>query len=107
MIIKPKIRGFICTTTHPVGCEANVKEQIAYTKAQGPIKNAPKRVLVVGSSSGYGLSSRIAAAFGGNAATIGFSLKNQRQRRNQELPVSTMRLRLTNLLMKRVYMRKA
>ncbi len=71
MIIKPKIRGFICTTTHPVGCEANVKEQIAYTKAQGPIKNAPKRVLVVGSSSGYGLSSRIAAAVGGGAATIG------------------------------------
>lgn len=71
MIIKPKIRGFICTTTHPVGCEVNVKEQIAYTKAQGPIKNAPKRVLVVGSSSGYGLSSRIAAAFGGGAATIG------------------------------------
>ncbi|EOZ5530446.1 enoyl-ACP reductase FabV [Vibrio metschnikovii] len=71
MIIKPKIRGFICTTTHPVGCEANVKEQIAYTKAQGPIKNAPKRVLVVGSSSGYGLSSRIAAAFAGGAATIG------------------------------------
>ncbi|NAW52916.1 hypothetical protein CAG67_03110, partial [Vibrio sp. V41_P2S12T139] len=55
MIIKPRIRGFICTTTHPVGCEANVKEQIAYTKAQGPIKNAPKRVLVVGASSGYGL----------------------------------------------------
>ncbi|MBC5831282.1 enoyl-ACP reductase FabV [Vibrio metschnikovii] len=71
MIIKPKIRGFICTTTHPVGCEANVKEQIAYTKAQGSIKNAPKRVLVVGSSSGYGLSSRIAAAFAGGAATIG------------------------------------
>jgi enoyl-[acyl-carrier protein] reductase/trans-2-enoyl-CoA reductase (NAD+) len=71
MIIKPKIRGFICTTTHPVGCEANVKEQIAYTQAQGPIANAPKRVLVVGSSSGYGLSSRVAAAFGGGAATIG------------------------------------
>ncbi|EKO3876339.1 trans-2-enoyl-CoA reductase family protein [Vibrio metschnikovii] len=71
MIIKPKIRGFICTTTHPVGCEANVKEQIAYTKAQGSIKHAPKRVLVVGSSSGYGLSSRIAAAFAGGAATIG------------------------------------
>ncbi|WP_305456707.1 enoyl-ACP reductase FabV [Photobacterium leiognathi] len=71
MIIKPKTRGFICTTTHPVGCEENVKEQIAYTKAQGPIANAPKRVLVVGSSSGYGLSSRIAAAFGGGAATIG------------------------------------
>ncbi|MGF1729804.1 enoyl-ACP reductase FabV [Photobacterium kasasachensis] len=71
MIIKPKIRGFICTTTHPLGCEENVKEQIAYTKAQGPIADAPKRVLVVGSSSGYGLSSRIAAAFGGGAATIG------------------------------------
>ena len=71
MLIKPKIRGFICTTTHPVGCEANVKEQIAYTQAQGPIANAPKRVLVVGSSSGYGLSSRVAAAFGGGAATIG------------------------------------
>lgn len=71
MIIKPRIRGFICTTTHPVGCEANIKEQIAYTKAQAPIANAPKRVLVVGSSSGYGMSSRIAAAFGGGASTIG------------------------------------
>ncbi|MGF1682300.1 enoyl-ACP reductase FabV [Photobacterium minamisatsumaniensis] len=71
MIIKPRIRGFICTTTHPVGCEENVKAQIAYTKAQGTIANAPKRVLVVGSSSGYGLSSRIAAAFGGGASTIG------------------------------------
>lgn len=71
MIIKPKTRGFICTTTHPVGCEANVQEQIAYTKAQVPLKNAPKKVLVIGASSGYGLSSRIAAAFGGGAATIG------------------------------------
>ena len=71
MIIKPRIRGFICTTTHPVGCEHNVKEQIALTKSQGPIANAPKRVLVVGSSSGYGLSSRITAAFGGGASTIG------------------------------------
>lgn len=71
MIIKPKIRGFICTTTHPVGCEANVQEQIALTKAKGKITNGPKKVLVVGSSSGYGLSSRIAAAFGSDAATIG------------------------------------
>jgi len=71
MIIKPRIRGFICTTTHPLGCEANVKEQIAYTKAQGPIAHAPKRVLVVGSSSGYGMSSRITAAFGGGASTVG------------------------------------
>lgn len=71
MIIKPKIRGFICTTTHPVGCEANVLEQINYTKSQGKIENGPKKVLVVGASSGYGLSSRIAAAFGSDAATIG------------------------------------
>ncbi len=71
MIIKPKIRGFICTTTHPLGCEANVLEQINTTTAKGKIANGPKKVLVVGSSSGYGLSSRIAAAFGSDAATIG------------------------------------
>jgi enoyl-[acyl-carrier protein] reductase/trans-2-enoyl-CoA reductase (NAD+) len=71
MIIKPKIRGFICTTTHPTGCAANVREQIAYTQEQGAIKDGPKRVLVIGASSGYGLSSRIAAAFGCDAATIG------------------------------------
>ena len=71
MIITPKIRGFICTTAHPTGCEQNVKEQIAYTKAQGEISDGPKRVLVVGSSSGYGLSSRITAAFGSGASTIG------------------------------------
>lgn len=71
MIIKPKIRGFICTTTHPVGCAANVREQIDLTKAQGRIENGPKKVLVIGASSGYGLSSRIAAAFGSGAATIG------------------------------------
>lgn len=71
MIIKPKIRGFICTTTHPVGCDANVAQQIASTKAKGPIKNGPKKVLVLGSSAGYGLSSRIAAAFGSGAATLG------------------------------------
>ncbi|MFN3882456.1 MAG: enoyl-ACP reductase FabV [Nitrincola lacisaponensis] len=70
MIIKPKIRGFICTTTHPVGCEANVREQIEFTRSQ-PKVDGPKRVLVIGSSSGYGLSSRIAAAFGSDAATIG------------------------------------
>ena len=71
MIIKPKIRGFICTTTHPKGCEMNVLEQINFTKEKGKITNGPKKVLVIGSSSGYGLSSRIAAAFGSDAATIG------------------------------------
>ncbi|PKG58255.1 enoyl-ACP reductase FabV [Shewanella sp. GutDb-MelDb] len=71
MIIKPRTRGFICTTTHPVGCEANVLEQINITKAKSKIANGPKKVLVVGSSSGYGLSSRITAAFGSDAATLG------------------------------------
>lgn len=71
MIIKPRIRGFICTTTHPVGCEANVQEQIAYTRSLGEVKNGPKNVLIIGSSSGYGLASRITAAFGCGAATIG------------------------------------
>lgn len=71
MIIKPKIRGFICTTTHPTGCELNVKEQIEFTKNKGEVKNGPKKVLVIGSSSGYGLASRITAAFGSSAATLG------------------------------------
>mgnify|MGYP002655133000 CR=1 FL=1 len=71
MIIAPKIRGFICTTAHPDGCAQHVAEQIAVVKSRGPIENGPKRVLVIGSSTGYGLSSRIAAAFGANASTIG------------------------------------
>ncbi len=71
MIIAPKIRGFICTTAHPEGCAKHVAEQIAVVKSRGPIAGGPKKVLVIGSSTGYGLSSRIAAAFGSNAATIG------------------------------------
>lgn len=71
MIVSPKIRGFICTTAHPEGCAKHVEEQIAVVKKRGPIANGPKKVLVIGSSTGYGLSSRIAAAFGANAATIG------------------------------------
>jgi len=71
MIVAPKIRGFICTTAHPTGCAKHVADQIAVVKGRGPIANGPKKVLVVGSSTGYGLSSRIAAAFGSGAATIG------------------------------------
>jgi enoyl-[acyl-carrier protein] reductase / trans-2-enoyl-CoA reductase (NAD+) len=71
MIIAPKIRGFICTTAHPEGCAKHVAEQIAVVKQRGLIANGPKKVLVIGSSTGYGLSSRIAAAFGSDAATIG------------------------------------
>jgi enoyl-[acyl-carrier protein] reductase/trans-2-enoyl-CoA reductase (NAD+) len=71
MIIVPKIRGFICTTAHPEGCAKHVADQIAVVKGRGLIEKGPKKVLVVGSSTGYGLSSRIAAAFGSNAATMG------------------------------------
>ncbi len=71
MIVTPRIRGFICTTAHPTGCAKHIADQIAVVKARGPIANGPKKVLVVGSSTGYGLSSRIAAAFGSDAATIG------------------------------------
>jgi enoyl-[acyl-carrier protein] reductase/trans-2-enoyl-CoA reductase (NAD+) len=71
MVVTPKVRGFICTTAHPVGCAKHVAEQIAVVKNRGPIANGPKKVLVIGSSTGYGLSSRIAAAFGSNASTIG------------------------------------
>ena len=77
MIIKPRVRGFLCTTTHPVGCEANVKRQIDHVKAGGAIENGPKRVLVIGASTGYGLASRITAAFGAGAATLGIFFEKE------------------------------
>ncbi|MDH4573815.1 enoyl-ACP reductase FabV [Salinicola acroporae] len=72
MIIKPKVRGFICTTTHPLGCERNVLEQIETTRANLSGDQAgPRNVLVIGASSGYGLAARITAAFGYGADTLG------------------------------------
>ncbi|MBP9855263.1 MAG: trans-2-enoyl-CoA reductase family protein [Candidatus Omnitrophica bacterium] len=71
MIVKPKIRGFICTTAHPIGCASHVQQQIDYVKSQGAIQNGPKKVLIIGSSTGFGLASRIVAAFACGAATIG------------------------------------
>lgn len=71
MIIHPKVRGFICTTTHPLGCERNVLEQIEATRALGVRTDGPKKVLVIGASSGYGLAARITAAFGYGADTLG------------------------------------
>ena len=71
MIVKPRVRGFICVTTHPVGCEANVEQQIDYVTAQGPITGGPRKVLVIGASTGYGLAARITAAFGCGAETLG------------------------------------
>jgi enoyl-[acyl-carrier protein] reductase/trans-2-enoyl-CoA reductase (NAD+) len=70
MIIKPKFRGFICTTAHPDGCAKQVQNQIDYVKSRPKI-DGPKKVLVIGSSTGYGLASRIVAAFGCGADTIG------------------------------------
>jgi enoyl-[acyl-carrier protein] reductase / trans-2-enoyl-CoA reductase (NAD+) len=77
MIIKPKVRGFMCITTHPTGCEANVKEQIDYIKSQAAVDGMPKRVLVIGSSTGYGLAARITAAFGGGASTLGLFFEKE------------------------------
>ena len=71
MVIQPKVRGFLCTTTHPVGCLENVRRQKAHVEGKGEIGDGPKRVLVLGASTGYGLASRITAAFGSGAATIG------------------------------------
>lgn len=76
MIVKPKVRGFICTTAHPEGCKAIVKEQIDYVKSQ-PKANGPKNVLVIGSSMGYGLASRIVSAYSFNAATLGVIFDKQ------------------------------
>lgn len=71
MIVKPRIWGFICTTAHPLGCESNVREQAKLTRAAGARIDGPKRVLVIGASTGYGLAARITAAFGFGAATLG------------------------------------
>ena len=70
MIIKPRTRGFICTTAHPEGCARQVQQQVEYIKSKPEIKG-PSNVLVIGASTGYGLSARIAAAFGAHANTIG------------------------------------
>ncbi len=77
MIIKPRIRGFICTTAHPTGCAALVDEQIRDTKAKPPIVNGPKNVLVIGGSGGYGLASRIVSGFGAGARTLCLSFEKE------------------------------
>jgi len=72
MIVKPRVRGFICTTAHPTGCAANVLDQVGRVS---PLVSRPTKALVVGASAGYGLASRIVAAFGGRADTLGVSLE--------------------------------
>jgi len=75
VIIEPKIRGFICTTAHPIGCATNVQRQIDHVVVKGPIESSRKRVLVLGCSTGYGLASRIVTTFGSDADTVGVSFE--------------------------------
>ena len=86
MIIRPKVRGFVCVTAHPTGCAANVQEQIDYVKSQSPVENGPKNVLIVGGSTGYGLASRIAAAFGCGANTLGIYFERPSERGRTATP---------------------
>lgn len=71
MIIKPKVRGFVCVTAHPAGCARHIEEQIAHVRSGGAIEGGPRRVLIIGASTGYGLASRIVSAFGCGADTLG------------------------------------
>jgi enoyl-[acyl-carrier protein] reductase/trans-2-enoyl-CoA reductase (NAD+) len=77
MVIKPRVRGFLCTTTHPAGCAANVRHQIDYVQKRGPVADGPGRVLVIGASTGYGLASRIVATFGCGAETLGIFFEKE------------------------------
>ena len=78
MIVKPRIRGFICTTAHPIGCKAHVDSQIGYVQSQGAISSGEiKNVLVLGCSGGYGLACRVVSAFGCSANTLGVSFEKK------------------------------
>lgn len=85
MIIKPKIKGFLCTTAHPQGCNEDVKKQIDYVKSCPGFKG-PKNVLIIGASGGYGLASRISLAFGGGASTIGVFFERPAERNRTASP---------------------
>jgi enoyl-[acyl-carrier protein] reductase/trans-2-enoyl-CoA reductase (NAD+) len=71
MIIKPKVRGFVCVTAHPAGCAAHVGEWISHVKSKGTISGGPRKALIIGASTGYGLASRVTAALGSGAGTLG------------------------------------
>lgn len=77
MVIKPRVRGFMCITSHPAGCEANVQSQIDYVTQRGVLDSGPKKVLVIGASTGYGLASRITAAFASDADTLGLFFEKE------------------------------
>ena len=78
MVVKPRIRGFICTTAHPLGCARHVQEQVDYVQDNSRLDQGDfKNVLVLGCSGGYGLASRIVAGFGAGASTLGVSLEKE------------------------------
>ena len=85
MIVEPKVKGFICLTAHPEGCKENVKRQISYIKKLGKT-NGPKKVLVIGASTGYGLASRIAVTYGCDASTIGIMYEKPASERRTATP---------------------
>ncbi len=105
MIIQPKIRGFICTTAHPLGCAKAVEAQINYVKAQGPFEG-PKKVLIIGASTGYGLASRIVATFGFGAETIGVFMKKRQMKNAPLVQVGITRLHLKRMHIKKIIMLK-
>ena len=86
MIIKPRVKDYLCLTAHPEGCKKNVADQIAYVKAQGEIPGDAKKVLVIGCSTGYGLASRIVAAFGCHADTLGIMFERPSNGRKTASP---------------------
>jgi enoyl-[acyl-carrier protein] reductase/trans-2-enoyl-CoA reductase (NAD+) len=71
MQIERRIRGAVCLTVHPHGCEELVQEQIRFIDSRPPLVNGPRKALIIGASTGYGLATRIAAAFGARADTVG------------------------------------
>lgn len=105
MIVKPKVRGFICTTAHPSGCKKNIENQIAYTKSKGEF-NGPKKVLVIGSSTGYGLASRISLAFGAKADTLGIMFERMRLKKELQHRDFTILRHLKRLPQKMVFMQR-
>ncbi len=106
MRIDPKIRGFICTTAHPAGCEQAVLHEIDYAKKHGKCPG-PRNVLVIGASTGYGLCQRIAAAFGWGANTIGVFLKDREMKKGLPPPAGTTTPPLKNTRMRQVNTPKA
>ena len=102
MIVEPKVKGFICTTAHPAGCKESVRRQIAYCKEKGMVEG-PKKVLVIGSSTGYGLASRIAVTYGYGADTIGVAFERPMEEERQ-LPAGITQRHLKSLPKKTVIM---